>query len=86
MAEIKKQELSDEELEDVSGGNIFDFFNDLFRNKVTNNNGGTTSVNVHSIHLNMKNALSLDIANMVNNKLFEKTALPVCILEDKNWI
>ena len=53
---------------------------------IINSNGGLTPLGFHSIHLNMKNDLSLEVAQMVKNKLEEPAPLSVSILEDKSWI
>lgn len=53
---------------------------------IINSNGGLTPLEFHSIHLNMKNDLSLEVAQMVKNKLEEPAPLSVSILEDKSWI
>ena len=53
---------------------------------IINKNGGKTPIEFHSIHLNMKNESSLEIAQMVQNKLEELAPLSVSILEDKSWI
>ena len=54
--------------------------------EVINVNGGKTKINCHSIHLNMKNAVSMDIAQMVKNMIVQPAPLPVSILEDKSWV
>ena len=53
---------------------------------VINENNGVTPIEFHSIHLNMKNELSLDVAQMVKNKIDEFVPLNVSILEDKSWV
>lgn len=58
----------------------------LSGNGIINKNGGTTPIEIHSIHLNMKNDLSLEIAQMAKNKLQELAPLSVSILEDKSWV
>lgn len=54
--------------------------------EIINVNGGKTKINCHSIHLNMKNALSLDTAQMVKGIIEQPVPLSVSILEDKSWI
>jgi len=54
--------------------------------EIINENGGKTKINCHSIHLNMKNALSLEIAQMVKDTISDPAPLSVSILDDKSWI
>ncbi len=54
--------------------------------EVLNINGGKTNISCHSIHLNMKNALSVEIAQMVKDMVETPSPLSVSILEDKSWI
>ena len=54
--------------------------------EIININGGKTKIDCHSIHLNMKNALSLEIAQTVKEIITQPVPLPVSILEDKSWI
>lgn len=54
--------------------------------EIININGGKTKIDCHSIHLNIKNALSLEVANMVQEIIPQPTPLAVSILEDKSWI
>ncbi len=58
----------------------------LAGNGIINENNGITPIKVHSVHLNMKNAISLDIAQMVKERIEEPAPLSVSILEDKSWI
>ena len=58
----------------------------LNSSEVINVSGGRTKINCHSIHLNMKNAVSMDIAQMVKNMIAQPAPLPVSILEDKSWV
>jgi len=53
---------------------------------VLNENNGMTPIKVHSIHLNMKHAASMDIANMVKHTIIEPAPLSISILEDKSWV
>lgn len=53
---------------------------------IENENNGKTPLKISSIHLNMKNELSLDIAQMVIEKIIQPSPLSISILEDKNWI
>ena len=53
---------------------------------IINENAGITPLKISSIHLNMKNVLSLDIAKMVKEKIKTPAPLAISILEDKNWI
>lgn len=60
--------------------------NILVNGEIINENGGKTPIKISSIHLNMKTALSMDIAKMVQEKIEKPAPLSVSILEDKNWI
>ena len=60
--------------------------NILENESVINENNGLTPIKIHSIHLNMKHAVSMDIANMVKQTIIEPAPLSVSILEDKSWI
>ncbi len=53
---------------------------------IINSNGGTTLLKINSVHLNMRNELSLEVAKMVKSKIEEPAPLSVSILEDKSWI
>ncbi len=53
---------------------------------IINTENGKTQIEFHSIHLNMKNDISLELAQMVKEKLEEPAPLSVSILEDKSWI
>ena len=54
--------------------------------EIINVNGGKTKLSCHSIHLNMKNALSLETAQMVKDIIEIPVPLSVSILEDKSWV
>ncbi|MCR4880701.1 MAG: LamB/YcsF family protein [bacterium] len=54
--------------------------------EIINVNGGKTKIDCHSIHLNMKNALSIDTAQMVKSVIEQPVPLAVSILEDKSWV
>ncbi|MDD3593440.1 MAG: LamB/YcsF family protein [Candidatus Gastranaerophilales bacterium] len=58
----------------------------LENQSVVNEEGGLTKVKFESIHLNMKNEISLDIAQTVKNKLERPVPLALSIMEDKSWI
>ena len=52
---------------------------------VINEKGGITPLNFHSVHLNMKNANAIELAEIVKENV-EAAPLSVSILEDKSWI
>jgi len=52
---------------------------------VVNEKGGVTPLTFHSIHLNMKNANAIELAEIVKGSV-EAAPLSVSILEDKSWI
>ena len=60
--------------------------NILENESIINENNGITPIKVHSIHVNMKNAASLEIAQIVKEKIIEPAPLSVSILADKSWI
>lgn len=61
--------------------------NSLIENsEIININGGKTKISCHSIHLSMKNASSLETAQMVKDVIGTLAPLSVSILDDKSWI
>ena len=58
----------------------------LEQGNIINEDGGITPIKFSSIHLNMKNSVSMDLAKMVYEKIENPAPLSVSILEDKSWI
>lgn len=58
----------------------------LENGEIVNEANGVTPIKFHSIHLNMKTDLSMEIAQLVQEKIQEPAPLSVSILEDKSWI
>ena len=54
--------------------------------EIINVNGGKTKISCHSIHLNIKNAVSLETAQIVKDLIETPAPLSVSILEDKSWV
>ncbi|MCQ2957808.1 MAG: LamB/YcsF family protein [Candidatus Gastranaerophilales bacterium] len=58
----------------------------LQNGNIINENNGIMPIKVHSIHLNMKHAASMEIAELLKNNIIEPAPLSVSILEDKAWL
>ena len=58
----------------------------LEKNGVINENGGISEVEFHSVHLSIKHARSLEIAEMIKDKAEGILPLSAVIIKEKSWI